>query len=108
MNVHKNAKQTPRGQERLVRLVLSGLSPAAQLSTTACSWRPSFGWPARVLIGRLCQMILARGTRAINASTAGADRTAPCPHYKGLYGVGLTRIPSSTPMAGAAITDWSI
>ena len=27
MNVHKNAKQTPRGRERLVRLVLSGLSP---------------------------------------------------------------------------------
>ena len=25
MNVHKNAKQTPRGREQLVRLVLSGV-----------------------------------------------------------------------------------
>ena len=35
-------------------------------------------------------------------------QTAPEPPYRGLSGVGLTRLPSSTPMVGAAITDWSI
>ena len=48
--------------------------------------------------------IYERAGRSIQKSS----RTAPCPHYKELYGVGLTRLPSSTPMAGAAITDWSI
>ena len=33
MNVHKNARQTPRGRERLVRLVLSGQSGVEDLGT---------------------------------------------------------------------------
>lgn len=47
MNVHKNAKQTPRGRERLVRLVLSGLSPERASRLGGISPRALRKWVAR-------------------------------------------------------------
>ena len=47
MNVHKNAKQTPRGRERLVRLVLSGLSPERASRLAEISPRALRKWVAR-------------------------------------------------------------
>ena len=48
MNVHKNAKQTPQGRERLVRLVLSsGLSPEHASRLGGISPRALRKWVAR-------------------------------------------------------------
>ncbi len=47
MNVHKNAKQTPQGRERLVRLVPSGLSPEHASRLGGISPRALRKWVAR-------------------------------------------------------------
>ena len=47
MNLHKNAKQTLRGRERLIRLVPSGLSPEHTSRLGGISSRALRKWVAR-------------------------------------------------------------
>lgn len=47
MNIHQNARLTPSGRERLVRLALSGLNPKAVAETIGVCPKTVGKWVAR-------------------------------------------------------------
>ena len=50
MNVHKNARLTPRGREHLVRAIVSGQSPEAAARAAGVCPRTARKWLARFLV----------------------------------------------------------
>ena len=47
MNIHKNARLTPLGRERMVRMMLNGQSPQAAARTAGVCPRTARKWLAR-------------------------------------------------------------
>ena len=48
MNMHKNAKLTPLGRERMVKMMLDGHTPARAAAGVSPPARPGSGWCVRL------------------------------------------------------------
>ncbi len=93
MNIHKNARLTPLGRERMVRIMLSGQTRAGTRLEVGPgqSWRevsPDKTENVQAAERDFIEFANAFGERWRNrlAECTGADRCGQCAYYRGLSG----------------------